>query len=378
MWSSKCMLNILFLTHETVPIREKSSRGGVIYLSKMLELLPSYGWEVDIIEVRKSNKSPHKSIHSVKHTNGVLDKLRIFKKGLFLSKGKEFDLILTKNTLVYPFGYFLAKFLDIPHLVHVGALPIPDHERLDKLDEFNRKKFVRLPHDAYLTVGESGKSNLSELGIDENKIYLVPNATDVERFQSIDQREARDILNIDEDKNIVLFVGGLEKVKNLNTLIEAYSYSKRLKENSELHLVGDGRKRKELEKIVKNDDLSNRIIFHGSKKFEEMPLYYAAADFFVLPSKAEVTPRVIIEAMAADLPIVASAVGDVPDMIEQGIKNKSRIFLVQNPTSVKELQTQLEKVLELNPKPDYDLKGYSWENVVKKHIKIFKDFLDHH
>ena len=84
--------------------------------------------------------------------------------------------------------------------------------------------------------------------------------------------------------------------------------------NARLVIVGDGPERENLEVTAASLGISDRVIFTGQVKNVEA--YYAAADVLANPSHSEGSPYVLLEAMAANLPIVATAVGGVPEMVE--------------------------------------------------------------
>jgi len=83
-----------------------------------------------------------------------------------------------------------------------------------------------------------------------------------------------------------------------------------------MELVGDGPRRAELERLVASRGLASRVRFLGHR--EDVPALLAASDLFVLPSRSEAFPNGAMEAMAAGLPVIASAVGGLLDLIDQG------------------------------------------------------------
>jgi len=102
----------------------------------------------------------------------------------------------------------------------------------------------------------------------------------------------------------LLFVGRLSAQKRVDRLIKALSLTKA---DVQLNIVGDGEDRAKLEKLVKQRDLKN-ITFHGLKEGQELLDTYQQADVFVLPSDKEGMPLVLLEAMAAGLPVIGSDV----------------------------------------------------------------------
>lgn len=119
-----------------------------------------------------------------------------------------------------------------------------------------------------------------------------------------------------EDDQIILAIGRLSKEKAQIDLINAFNRLCEINAETKARLliVGDGPERESLQTAAKNSSFSERIIFPGQVS-DVRPLY-AIADVFVLPSHSEGSPNVLLEAMAAHVPVVATAVGGVPEIVE--------------------------------------------------------------
>ena len=89
--------------------------------------------------------------------------------------------------------------------------------------------------DKVLSVSEDLKLHIVNLGINENKVHVVPNGVDTEKFKPAGKENARNLLNLPQDKNIVLFVGALRKIKGVDYLIEAAKNF--VDTNTELYMV---------------------------------------------------------------------------------------------------------------------------------------------
>jgi len=116
----------------------------------------------------------------------------------------------------------------------------------------------------------------------------------------------------------LLFIGSLsQRYKGLHILLEALAKIPRDRCDWSLNILGDGCYRKEYEALAGQLDLMPHVKFHGYQSSREAIYeYYCAADIFVLPSLTEGLPRVVIEAMATGLPVIASSVGGVPELLE--------------------------------------------------------------
>lgn len=125
-------------------------------------------------------------------------------------------------------------------------------------------------------------------------------------------------LGIADDERVVLSVGRLSREKAHSDLLAAYKLFAEQNPaiSSKLIIVGDGPEREKLESTAAAEGLKDRVIFAGQVR--DVQPFYAAADVFVLPSHSEGSPNVLLEAMAAGVPIVATNVGGVPEVVENG------------------------------------------------------------
>ena len=111
-------------------------------------------------------------------------------------------------------------------------------------------------------------------------------------------------------------VSSLRGVKGLDTLIEAAALARREIPDLEVTIAGGGRLRPALEDQARRAGLSGRVSFLGHR--EDVAEVLRGLDLFVLPSRSEAFPNAVIEAMAMALPIIATSVGGVPEMLEHG------------------------------------------------------------
>lgn len=124
-------------------------------------------------------------------------------------------------------------------------------------------------------------------------------------------------LNFDDDSLVIIHVGRFFPQKNHRLLIESFSRVLLKINNVKLVMVGDGDLRPEMEGIVNRNGLNNHIKFLGVRK--DIADLLSASDIFVLSSDWEGLPLTVIEAMAAGKPVIATAVGGVPELIEDNI-----------------------------------------------------------
>jgi sugar transferase (PEP-CTERM/EpsH1 system associated) len=161
-----------------------------------------------------------------------------------------------------------------------------------------------------------------QVGVADEKIRLICNGVDIERFRPGQQKQRDSILPhgfADPDSIVIGSVGRLEPVKDQLTLVRAFiELCLRRPQDARLRLllIGGGSLRQELESLVAQGDIGKRVWLAGS--VENVPQLLHAMDVFVLPSLAEGISNTILEAMACGLPVVATRVGGNEELVVEG------------------------------------------------------------
>ena len=148
---------------------------------------------------------------------------------------------------------------------------------------------------------------LATEGVPNSRVSVISNGLDVHAYAEPARRER---------VTRVITVANLRPEKSHETLIAAAALLARDCPDVRYVIVGDGARRAELAAVARTRGVDHIIDFLGHR--EDVPALLAAADVFVLPSRSEAFPNGAIEAMAAGLPVVASAVGGLLDLIESG------------------------------------------------------------
>lgn len=194
-------------------------------------------------------------------------------------------------------------------------------------------KFVLKKADYVLVVNQTLKDKVLELSINPEKVYITPNAVDVEKFNPTKMELPSDV-NISHDKPVLLFVGNLVFQKGVKYLLEA---KKLMKNDAELVIVGDGPLRPELEMKVRDEKIQD-VVFTGARR--DVDNIMPSVNVFVLPSISEGFPITILEAMASGLPVVATNVGGISEVMNE------QVGIMVNPSSPTELAGALDKIME--------------------------------
>lgn len=184
-----------------------------------------------------------------------------------------------------------------------------------KMRLYNRFDRWSLPKaDLVITVCDAFARQLaSEKRIPPEKIRSRHNSVRSRRpAPETEVESVRRQLRLQHDDRVILSIGRLSAEKSHADLIVAFDHVKT--RNCKVVLVGDGPERNNLQSVAQNAQRRADIIFVG--QISDVGPYYATADVFVLPSHTEGSPNVLLEAMAARVPVLATAVGGVPEIVE--------------------------------------------------------------
>ena len=183
------------------------------------------------------------------------------------------------------------------------------------LDAFLLKRF-----EAIIAVSEPVKCDMLNQGISEQKITVIANGIDPDNYlPTHNQLEVKKSLNIPTDHVIFGTLSSLTVEKGIVHAIRAFANAKQKVSNIHLLIVGAGEQLEQLEELRDKYQLTDAITFAGRRS--DVNILLNVMDVFVLPSLNEGLPMAMLEAMAAQKAIIASAVGDVPKVIteENGI-----------------------------------------------------------
>jgi len=177
------------------------------------------------------------------------------------------------------------------------------------------RQFLKTSDGIQLLVSGLGR-HVESLGGDTSKAFLVNRGVDVHVFNPEGPKDAiRQEFGVEKDDILLLFVGRLDLVKGVPYLLEAAKRLLRERRGVKLLIVGDGSLDPEYRKIA--DGFDGRIIFAGYRK--DVPELMRASDIFVLPSLSEGAANVVMEASASGIAVVATDVGGIPEIVEEGV-----------------------------------------------------------
>jgi len=197
--------------------------------------------------------------------------------------------------------------------------------------------------------------------------HVVPNVVDMSLFSpGCDPDERRG------DRKRILLVALLDPKKGVPYLLEALARLREKRDDFVLDIVGDGPNRAEYEQLSHRLGLEDVVYFHGLKTKQEVADFMRRCDFFVLPSEWENLPCVLIEAMASGLPIIATRVGGIPEMIND---NVGLLVPPRNANALTEaIDCMLDHYQDYSPAMivRYANERFSYETVGKRLDEIYR------
>ena len=208
------------------------------------------------------------------------------------------------------------------------------------------------------------------LGVDADRIRVIPNGVDLEEFAHPPPPDR------DRKAPVVLYVGRIyPEQKGLETLVKAFAFLAR-STPAQLRLVGEdwgGLDR--LRRLAQDRGISNRVHATGLIPRSAVLAEFAAADVFVLPSNFDAFPFVLLEAMAASLPVVATRVGGVPEIVVEG--RTARLVPPGDPAPLADellgFLTDPALAAQYGAEGRRHVEAYSWSRVVPQYLELYSE-----
>jgi glycosyltransferase involved in cell wall biosynthesis len=208
------------------------------------------------------------------------------------------------------------------------------------------------------------KTIIDQYKLPKEKVPIIYNGIDLDKCFPKSNYDLIDDFSI-------LHVGRFSPVKNHETILNAFSYIIERILNAKLILVGEGELLQKAKDYASSKGLDSYVSFEGQQ--EDVYSYYCNADIFILPSIYEGMPMSIIEAMGSGLPIIASNVGGIKDMIDDGIDG-----LLIDPTTenlisaIVDLYESKDKRISMGKKAYVKSKEYSSKTMAEKYLQLYK------
>jgi len=286
----------------------------------------------------------------------------------------EFDIIHSWAMMYFPAlaGALIKKIKNKPFIMN----PIVDENNLayrkKYSDTIGKYSISRCDHLILLT--EYSLDILNRYGFKINNYDVIPAGVDFEEFDI----ETEKSIYCDENFFNILFTGRLAHGKGIDLLLKSISTLRETKEDFILHIAGPdfGELPSILEFIEKNN-IKNNVRIHGNLPRRELIKLFKSADLFVLPSRYEAFGIVIIEAMAAGIPVIASNISAIPYIIKDGEngllfepENHNELaekikYLMGNDSAAKSLSSTAMKIVR---------EKYSWDRVSEMYMGVYRKY----
>lgn len=298
---------------------------------------------------------------------GELDVWSVLKLALHMRR-RKCRLIHTHDAHSTALGAAAARLAGVPLRIVSRRVDFPL-----KPNAFSRWKYTR-GVDALLAISEGVKKVLVEGGIDPKVIRIVPSGIDFSVYAEAQKSDyLRQELSFAPDDFLVGIVAHLADHKGHRYLIRATKILKDIAPKVKVIIVGEGPLRMELDRLAKDVQVEDIVFFLGFRK--DVPQILSSLDLFVLSSYLEGMGSSLLDAMACRLPVVATRVGGIPEVVIQGetgflVPPRRAESLAQ---AIFKLYTDRELAERLGQK-GYQVvhRKYSAESMAQKIIRIYE------
>ncbi|HVO98183.1 MAG TPA: glycosyltransferase family 4 protein [Bryobacteraceae bacterium] len=237
-------------------------------------------------------------------------------------------------------SHFLARLAELPKYApwiafhHGYTWPTMRARAYNQLDRWSLRAAARV-----LTVNLPFREELAAKGVARERIEIVHNAirSDWGAMAAGSSEDLRTALGIAPGRNVILSVGRLSREKNHLSLLRAF-HQLPSNLNSQLLVVGEGPERGRIERQIQRLGLAGQVTLTGHQRSAES--YYRIANLAVLSSRTEGSPNALLEAMAAGVPVVATNVGGIPEIVTH-----DESALLVPPGDIGKMASAMEKLL---------------------------------
>lgn len=304
-------------------------RGGAEHLLvEYARLLPDLGVDAEVVALQARDGNPGaEALRDAGTPVRTLGIERLRQRGAYARVSDSIDsaspdIVHTQLEFSYILGSIAAHRRRIPTLATLHTLEEPMRGTRawarNRLTAYALRRYA----DRVVAVSDHARRHhIDHLRLSPDRVTTLYNGIELGPFSAAsgERRRVREELGIPAEASLIVTVAVLRPPKGVSDMLTALPRIAARKPDSRYLIVGDGPARDDLERQAVRRGEAGRVHFVGRRA--DVPRMLAAADLFVLPSRAEALPTVVAEAMAAGLPVVATSVGGTPEMVgpETGI-----------------------------------------------------------
>lgn len=297
-----------------------------------------------------------------------------FLKAVSLHKKYSFDATWSMMATYNSFAALFFKIFNpkVPFLLTLQEGDPPEHIKKRARSVWPLFKMIFKKADHIQVISNFLADFAKDMGY-EKEISLVPNGVDFEFFAKRDEEKISEIKQ-KHGKGEKVWVITTSRLVTKNAIGDVIDALPTLSPNISFLILGEGYQKKELQERVEKLQLTERVHFLGYVPHKEMPAYLQASDIFIRPSLSEGFGNSFIEAMASDIPVLATEVGGIVDFIEH---KKTGLFVgVKDPQDIALKIEMLLKDAELREEIVENARGmvrekYDWNIVSEEMKKVF-------
>jgi len=287
----------------------------------------------------------------------------------------HYDLVFSHYWLSGWVGKYLQRWWHVPHVMvfhTLGAVKnaIGIGEEEPELRIETEMHLTKNCHRIIATTEREKDDLIQHYGASPERISVIPCGVNLDLFQPRGKEIAKQQLGFGDDNN-VLFVGRIEPLKGIDRLLRAMTYLQNGHRLRAVIIGGDGNSRDEVERLQKLSrelHIEDSVTFLGMIKQEKLPCFYSAATACVIPSYYESFGLVALESIACGTPVVATNVGNLKSIIQQG--ETGYVVMDNTPRSL------ADKIALLLSSPDTksalsiraSVTRFSWSNIAQQII----------
>ncbi len=290
---------------------------------------------------------------------------------------RRFPFQLIDAHFTYPDGVaasLLARRFRVPFTITLRGTEVPHarepSKRLQMIRAYQRAN-------ALIAVSRSLGDLAVELGAQPEKIHVIPNGVDTRRFRPMAKNEARRALGLPDGAPVILTVGALVRRKGIHRVLEIMPRLCRRHPDLVYVVVGggsvEGDMSGELTRIIEERNLEGRVQMEGPKPPDILPLYYSAADLFVLPTTNEGWANVLMESLACGTPVITTDVGGNAEVVSDDFLGM--LIPSENPWALENAVLKgLGRSWDREAIAAYAARR-DWTQVAKEVIEVFRQVL---